>query len=431
MRVELPLIFSQFDSRWAKKILGNNTDEKFDFYNYGCLISSYATALQYFAVEEDPSSLNDKLKAVDGFAPGSGLYNWGAVSRIYPQIIEKHVVTPDPLTDIQLMEIYEALNNGFPVLLGIDYNPKTIAPDYHFVLAVDHDSEDENNITIADPLGARTHSLRDYLGFWKPSMRKSVESYTIISGPKVERQTLPTDTEPEEPAQPQSALPSNYGDIVHNSTQWDATAAKYGVGKESKYTSFDEVDQAIMKLINARPEVTQVQDTNENWQMICEYLELGKDPNLTTFENVKRVIAGIKSRQSDLENKRKTAEENEATAQVTIVNLQGEISKLKGEALAEEKLHKSEVEALKQSFPSFDKLKSQYKTVIDEKDGRINELFEEVKRIRVDNAKKIVGDIIANETSPEFAQAVDTISKTPLEKVLNICKRFLVIKHHL
>lgn len=183
-KIKLPSIYSQWDERWAKDILGNNSpNTPYNIYNYGCLITCLAMAVEYYGKQETPRDMNEDLKDGGGFYKNTGFYNWGSASRIFSQIKEeKHVVTPYPLSDEQMQEINSALDVGYPVMVQLDSNPKTVEMDMHFVLFIGYNPDNENDYLIADPLGGKEKSLKSYLGWFRPSARKTIESYTILSG---------------------------------------------------------------------------------------------------------------------------------------------------------------------------------------------------------------------------------------------------------
>jgi len=183
-KIKLPTIYSQWDSRWSKEILGYSpTNSVFDIYNYGCLITCLAMTLEYYGKKETPRDINEDLKDGSGFAVGSGNYVWGTTQKLFNQLkSEKHVVTPYPLSDEQVNEIKQSLDNGYPVLIQLDYNPQTVKLDMHFVLAIGYNPTDENDFTIIDPLGGIERSLKHYLGWFRPSARRTIESYTILEG---------------------------------------------------------------------------------------------------------------------------------------------------------------------------------------------------------------------------------------------------------
>src|SRR4051812_41576693 len=114
MKLTLPVLYSQLDEKWAKLLLGTNTDPKFTIGNFGCLVADLAMALTYYGKNETPATLNEKLKPLPGFKNG-GEYLHGSITKLYPDVTEKVVVTPDLLTDGQVQEIKSALDAGHPV----------------------------------------------------------------------------------------------------------------------------------------------------------------------------------------------------------------------------------------------------------------------------------------------------------------------------
>lgn len=392
MRITLPINFSQYDDRWAKHLLGTNTDSEFDIYNYGCLLCSLTSLANYYGKTIDPLELNQKLIDVGGFVNG-GEYVDGSITKVFPDIIELAAKTPDALTDEQMQMIKDSIDGGNPVIIGIDYNPKTVKPDYHFVLIVGYNKDDENDFTIVDPLGGFVKSLKGYLGWFKPNARKTIEKIFIYSGPQpvvsapVEVQALAQPAEEAKPAveaeaaQPSqlNALPANYDAIIHNSDQWDQTVS---------------------------------------------YLELGKESKDTGFEEVKRVIAGIKSRQTDLDKQRIKALEDAATKATIIENQKEDISNLQSEVTTLEKQHRAELYSLKQTTPSFDSVKRQYDDIIDEVKGNLKTKVEEVQALRIELAKGKVKDAVAQ------IEAVNTspASSNPIAFVISLIKRYITVK---
>lgn len=172
--------YSQNDSRWKNILLGFNTDSKYTIGNYGCLITCLAMVSSYYGEENTPLEINDKLKAKNGFV-SDGLYIWNAIEKIL-DIKENSFVTPTLLTDIQMNDIKTQIDNGYPVMLCIDAVPSTSALDMHFVLATAYNPSDENDFTIVDPWDGQEKSLKKYLGFLKPSARKTIERYTVYIG---------------------------------------------------------------------------------------------------------------------------------------------------------------------------------------------------------------------------------------------------------
>lgn len=404
MRINLPIIFSQFDPAYKDKLIGFNTDPKYNFYNYGCTLSDIAMIARYFGKEDSPASINDKVIAVAGFVPGSGLYIHGSITKIYPDIGERVTKTPDLLTDAQMQEIKTALDGGQPVMVRIDYNPKTIERENHFVILVDYNPNDENDFTVVDSLGGTKHSIKSYLGFLKPSIRNSIEEYFIYSGfpavakvepgaaavRPVEEQPIVVPTTPVDGAsQPGVAavLPANYPDIIHGSTEWDSTVG---------------------------------------------YLELGKLPKDATFEDVKRKVAGFKSTVTDYNNKRIEAEKEAAKNEVVIKNQKEDIGRLQAQVATEQKLHRAEIDSLKQNAPSYDNYKKQVEGVIAESQGKLTEVIEELKQARIDLAHKEVEDRVVKE-QVEGERAAESVTPTAkpksfVETIRYFVKRVIVIK---
>jgi uncharacterized protein YvpB len=83
------------------------------------------------------------------------------------------------LKDSDINAIKDAIDAGFPVMIWLDYNPRTVKNDMHWVLIIGYDPTDENNFTIADPIDGKEKSLKKYLGWWKPSARRAIEAYVI------------------------------------------------------------------------------------------------------------------------------------------------------------------------------------------------------------------------------------------------------------
>lgn len=274
-KVSLPVLYDQMDSRWAKQLLGFNTGSTFNFYNFACLISTLAEVSRYYGHDETPVTINEKLRNLgsgQGFQAGSGNYVWGGITKIFSDIKEIKTECPGKLTDAQIGEIKSALDKGFPVMVQIDVNPKTVANDTHYSALVDYDPNDENNFTLADTLGGQTVSLKKYLGWLRPSARESIYKYVIYEGVVPEKGVL---------------VPVNiYPQIIHNSTQWDKTVAEY-------------IPSA--------------------------------DPKSTQFEDVRAVVGGIKSRATTQENRANEAEKNLAVANVEIENQKQKVANVRVE----------------------------------------------------------------------------------------------------
>jgi hypothetical protein len=421
MKVQLPEIYSQFDPRWNQLLLGYNTDPAYTINDYGCTLCNLAMIGKYYGVKCDPAQLNEGLKKLNGFKQDTGIYLSGKFAEWFntgtpgPKLTEKFTDTPGLLTDTQMGEIKAALDAGYPVLCGIDYNPLTLKYDSHYIILVDYAREDENDFAIADPLGGRIRSLKDYLT--KDMIaRKSIYCYTIFSGsvptPTISKPTETTST----PAPVVSALPPNYDDIIRKATGFDELVNKYlpntpGVTVDVLNVAIAATvlvrEKVIEKIVDRPVEVireikvpTTDSPADDKWTMLVTYLGIEKDPDLATYEDVRRVVAGIRSRQTDLEKQRVDTEKTIAKKDVEIKNLTDDVSRLKEQALVGDKLNKSKIESLKRATPSFDSLVKQYEGIIknlkQDLEGATNELKD--KRIEAEVGK--VGLISNNTTMP-------------------------------
>lgn len=343
----LPVLYSQQDGRWANVLLGFNTSQPYNFYNYACLITCLAMIARYYGKDDSPVTINDKLKALQpaGFVSG-GNYVWGSFQRQYGDIKENRTTTPDALTDEQMGEIRTAIDAGYPVMVQLDYNPKTVEYDMHFVLLVGYNINDENDFTIADPIGGRVHSLKDYLGWFRPSARNTIEQYIIFKG------KVPT-------ANSQCLLPNTdewrktYEGLVHGSGEWDKT--------------------------------------------VHEYINESADPKATQFIDIQRVISGIKSRSTDLEHQLNAKTLDFEKAIVEVENQKDKVANTVEQCQRTEELRLAEIDKLKKQAKAAEDMTGSYKGIIAILELKVRELQKEngkkdtqISKLKtdLDNAKK-------------------------------------------
>jgi hypothetical protein len=131
----------------------------------------------YYGQDETPSTINNKLKSVNGFVSG-GLYVWGSFPKI-TDIEEAKTNTPLPLTDAQIANIKDNIDKGFPVMVQLDFNPKTVGFDMHYVIINGYDGDE---FFIIDPIDGTEQSINRYLGWYKPSVRNTIEQYIVYMG---------------------------------------------------------------------------------------------------------------------------------------------------------------------------------------------------------------------------------------------------------
>jgi hypothetical protein len=361
MKVNLPVVFSQWDDRWGKEWLGFNTKLPYNIYNYGCLLNCLAMICRYYGKDEDPLSLNGKLKDIKGFVSG-GNYVWGSITKVYSDIKERLTQTPSPLTDSQFQEIKTALDNGYPVMLEIDYNPKTSQPDMHFVLCCGYNPSNENDLTIADPLGGKLRSLKDYLGWYKPSARKSIERYVIYEG-------------------------------------------KTPVESAGKVL----IDKKELKVLNF---------VKEQWVKLVAYLEIGTDPNNTLYEDVQRVIGGFKSRVTDLQKQ-------VDFANTEVKNREEQVGRLKNQLLESEKLQKALNIKLNEALKQASGTVGLYEGRIKELQGQVDTLAKEKGSLKTEiaNQKTEISNLktkIENIAKPSMEDAsITTLMLVLIKKILH------------
>jgi hypothetical protein len=320
MKINLPILFNQMDSRWANKPLGFNTDLTFNFYNYACLLCCHAAVSRYFGKNTNPDQLNSAYVALgEGvvYKAGGGEYVNGGLTKIYKDIKETVTMTPSLLTDAQVGEIKNSIDSGMPVVCQIDYNPQTVKADSHFVTLVDYNPNDENDFTIYDPLGGTIKSLKSYLGWFKPSMRNTIEQYKIYTGPKpIENDMMLV---------PKAIYP----DLVHGSTEWDKTVAAY------------------------LPENT--------------------NPKATQFEDMQRVISGYKSTATTQENRANDLQKQLDLANTEILNQQDKLANITEDCQIQLKLKQTEITTLKNNAANIDKIKGQYEGTISDLQGKLRD----------------------------------------------------------
>jgi hypothetical protein len=111
--------YSQQDPKWKQEVLGFG--DPGDTIGYvGCALTSVAMLICGHGYPENPQTLNQKLKNVNGFA--SAGIRWGAVSQIYPQVNMKSFISCNS-TDAPLAQIDASIAAGQPVIVMVDNSP--------------------------------------------------------------------------------------------------------------------------------------------------------------------------------------------------------------------------------------------------------------------------------------------------------------------
>jgi hypothetical protein len=120
---------SQQDPQWKNDTLGfGDQGDTIGF--VGCALTSVAMLLSGHGYVETPKSLNDKLKARQGFV--SAGIRWDVVSQVHPQVKLKANIKCEA-TDAPLAQIDAALDAGQPVVVRVDASPNP-GLQWHYVL---------------------------------------------------------------------------------------------------------------------------------------------------------------------------------------------------------------------------------------------------------------------------------------------------------
>lgn len=151
MKLKLKTSFSQRDSQWSSYLLGNNTST-YTIGTDGCLITSITNYLNSVGYSDTPKTINDKGKANKCFVNG-GWWVWSSLKNIYSNVGDAYisprydgVATPDSFFDLMRSK----LNEGYALLVEVDFNPSQFGEQMHWVLAYGYDDATKE-ILISDP----------------------------------------------------------------------------------------------------------------------------------------------------------------------------------------------------------------------------------------------------------------------------------------
>jgi SH3-like domain-containing protein len=127
-----PNFLSQRDPKWRGETLGFDTSLTLG--SDGCALTCLAMLVNGYGFEENPSTLNAKLKAL---GPGvgflGGLIVWGGLSRVFPKItFQRIVICRDQPAPLQAID--QALDSGQPLVVEIDSSPAAGLQNHWVVL---------------------------------------------------------------------------------------------------------------------------------------------------------------------------------------------------------------------------------------------------------------------------------------------------------
>ena len=181
MQLNLSNIYGQRDERWANILLGYNKSGILDAFKheyniswYGCLIACLG-----ILVDKHPDEVNNILKDGGGFSKDSGEFIWPKCTLLG---LTQDYVSPEwlgPATIQGMDKAKEYLDNGYPLLCEIDFNPATNGEEMHFVLIIGYDGD---KFIIADPWTGMIESLDKYGGFQRALIQYRVYNKKFSKG---------------------------------------------------------------------------------------------------------------------------------------------------------------------------------------------------------------------------------------------------------
>lgn len=122
-----PMIYSQRDPQWANAKLGTSQST---IGGYGCLITSIASCLTDSGLAMTPLALNDWLKSNGGYS-ASNLFIFNSINKLntlhFDSLLNCEGV-PAPVIALD-----KAVYDGGYVVVKVDFDPKTIATEEHWV----------------------------------------------------------------------------------------------------------------------------------------------------------------------------------------------------------------------------------------------------------------------------------------------------------
>jgi hypothetical protein len=194
MKLNTPLL-SQRDSRWGSIFLGNNTVLPYNIYNYGCLITCLASY-----VNKTPAQVNQILKDNGGFEKNNGNFYWGKSTVLG---LNQTYLSPSytGLATAQgLQKIKDFLDQGYPLLCEVDFNPNTKYEEMHFVLIIGYEGD---SIYAMDPWVGEIVNLSVYGGPQRAIIQfraydKSISAIAIQPPTPTPAVPVPTNSQPME-----------------------------------------------------------------------------------------------------------------------------------------------------------------------------------------------------------------------------------------
>jgi len=202
---------SQQDPQWKNDLLGFG-DPGDTIGMYGCALTSVAMLTSGHGYRETPKTLNEKLKAANGFV-SSGI-RWDVVNKVHPQIALKENISCEN-TDAPLSRIDAALTAGQPVVVRVDSSP---APglQWHYVMVY---ARKGNDYLMLDPYPYQPGTAKEDLLMARYSrgnpLQRSIQQILIYqcstAGGTISTPTSSTPTTTTPPSSPTTTTPTSSG----------------------------------------------------------------------------------------------------------------------------------------------------------------------------------------------------------------------------
>ncbi|MGB8213069.1 MAG: C39 family peptidase [Anaerolineales bacterium] len=134
--------YSQQDPQWSSNLLG--FDPTTTIGTAGCLLTSMTMVASAYGFNETPATLNNKMKAVQGFQ--GALILPASIPQALPGMVYANYIQsnnqPAPMAEIDA-----SLAQGQPVIVEVNFSPKEGIENHWIVLV----SKQGNDYAIADP----------------------------------------------------------------------------------------------------------------------------------------------------------------------------------------------------------------------------------------------------------------------------------------
>lgn len=222
MKLKIPGLFSQRDSRWAGTLLGYNTSNPYTIGNYGCLITCLG-----MMIDKTPLEVNQILKDVGGFTTGSGELIWSKTKALGLNTEYLSARYESAVTSQGIAKAKSVLDSGKVLLCEIDFNPATVGEEMHFVVCVGYDGD---NFIINDPWTGTQKSFDTYGGF-----SRAILQFRVLD------KTYPQDGDQTNTVDVDSKV---FEELVRKSTITDKVAEKLNVDT-SETIILGELDKLI------------------------------------------------------------------------------------------------------------------------------------------------------------------------------------------